>query len=245
MSIFEVGRRRVALLLFVMSIGLLMGSQAFAAGTIEVTGEGEVKVVADEVILTLSVVTRDLELSKGLNENNARVKRIFDVLTSQGVEAKKIQTHHMQCSPQYEEYQSQPATFLGYLVSKHIVVTLNDLSKFEGILSRVIVSGATHVQGIQFRTTQLRKHRDTARDMAMKHAKEKAEALAAAVGQKIGRATAIKEALVDRWGPAPQAQPSYPQAARVAYEQDPIMGESIAPGEIGVTAKVIVTFDLQ
>jgi uncharacterized protein YggE len=247
LRVFGVSGWSAALLSLVMSMGLVVGSQALASdatvNTIVVTGESEVKAVADEVILTLSVATRDKELSKSLDENNARVKRIFDVLTSYGVEAKKIQTDYMRCSPEYETDRSRHRRLIGYRVSKRIVVTLNDLSKLEKLVSGAIEAGATHVDGIQFRTTQLRKHRDTARSLAMKHAKEKAEAMAAAIGQKIGRATSIKEG-----GWAPQVLPMYAQARQVvsaAYQGQSYLGESIAPGELTITAKVLVTFELQ
>jgi len=247
MRVFEIGHRTLAILLLI-AVSLLAGSPAFAAGTIEVTGEGEVKVVADEVILTLSVQTLDQELSKSLNESNSRVKRIFDVLTSHRVEPKKIQTDYMRCYPKYERDEhlsTRPIKFVGYAVSKQIVVTLNDLSKFEGVLSGVVASGATHVHGIQFRTTQLRKHRDAARDMAMNHAKEKAIAMAAAVGQKVGRATSIKEAVPQRWEPRYQMQAAPQQVSEMADQREPFMGESIALGEIGVKANVLVTFELE
>jgi len=243
---FKLSGRSAAVLMLIVSVGLLSGSQALAAGKIEVTGEAEIKVAADHAIMTLGVETLDQDLSKSLNENNVRANRMLDVLTSHGLDARKIQTGYMQCYPKYERSESRSTRLMGYTVSRSIVVTLNDLSKLEGVLSKVIESGATQLHGIQFRTSQLRRHRDAARDAAMKHAKEKAEAMAAAVGQKIGGATAVKEVEWDRGrhqihAPYPQMQ----QQSQISYEREPSMGESIAPGEIGISAKVIVTFDLQ
>jgi hypothetical protein len=46
----------------------------------------------------------------------------------------------------------------------------------------------TNVQGIQFRTSELREFRDQARALATGAAREKAEAMAAELGMEIGRA---------------------------------------------------------
>ena len=63
--------------------------------------------------------------------------------------------------------------------------------KFEDLLSDALEAGVTHVQGIEFRTTELRKHRDRARSLALKAAQEKAELLADGAGRKIGKAISI------------------------------------------------------
>ena len=50
---------------------------------------------------------------------------------------------------------------------------LKDISKYEDVLSGVLESGANYVEGIEFRTTELRKYRDQARVMAIKAAKDR------------------------------------------------------------------------
>ncbi len=237
MGIPEVIYRPTVLLSLIILLGLVGGRQVYATGVIEVTGQAEVKVVADEVILSLGVETLDQDIEKSVSENNARVKRVFEVIVGHGVEAKKIQTDYMHCGPVNDREQRQTAKFIGYKVSKQIVVTLNDLSKFESVLSGVITAGVTNVHGIQFRSNQLRKHRDTARDMAMKHAKEKAEAMAAAVGQKIGLATSIKEKSDSSWSSyflGEQRHMPYQSQVVTAPEGPSPIGETVAPGEIGL-----------
>ena len=53
------------------------------------------------------------------------------------------------------------------------------------MLSRVLLAGANHIYDIDFSTSELRKHRDAARALAMKAAQEKATDLAAAAGLKV------------------------------------------------------------
>ena len=48
------------------------------------------------------------------------------------------------------------------------------VDQFEELLSRVLLAGANHIYDIDFSTSELRKHRDAARALAMKAAQEKA-----------------------------------------------------------------------
>ena len=58
-----------------------------------------------------------------------------------------------------------------------MVITLGDVSRFEDLLSDTLLAGANHVHNVEFRTTELRQHRDAARALAIQAAREKAEAL--------------------------------------------------------------------
>jgi len=68
----------------------------------------------------------------------------------------------MNIAPRYKDYWRKDE-FIGYFVRKNISITLKDVSKFEQLLSNVLQAGVNYVHGIDFRTTELRKHRDEAR----------------------------------------------------------------------------------
>src|SRR4030095_3981219 len=77
------------------------------------------------------------------------------------------------------------------VVRKSIQVKLTDIEAFEALLTGLLTNGVNNVHGIEFRTSQLRKHRDTARAMAVRAAKEKADALASELGVKCGKVYSI------------------------------------------------------
>ena len=66
-----------------------------------------------------------------------------------------------------------------------MTVRLTDLSRFEEFFAEVLQTGVSAVNNVKFETSKLRENKDKAREMAMKAAKEKATAMAAAVGQTI------------------------------------------------------------
>ncbi|MFH1140849.1 MAG: SIMPL domain-containing protein, partial [Chloroflexota bacterium] len=150
--------------------------------TISVTGSANVMVVPDEVALTVGVENSDLVLTKAKNDNDAIIKRVLAEVQNLGVEERYIQTDYISIEPRYQDAYlkdaSQKRELIGYFVRKNIAFTLKDVSRFEDLYSTILESGVTHVYGIEFRTTELRKYRDQARVLAIQAARGKAEALA-------------------------------------------------------------------
>ena len=219
------------------------------ARSITVTGEAEVRVVPDEVILTVGVETHDRELNLAKRQNDLRVEQVIATAADYGIEPKHVQTDYISVEPRYHDgYEKQD--FIGFFVRKNVEITLRDISKFEELLSDLLDDGVNYVHGIQFRTTDLREHRDRARDLAIKAAKEKAVALAGALGQEVGEPLTIREEQSgwysgygawwgSSWGGA-MAQNVIQNAG-----SDGFAGEgSIAPGQIAINARISVNFEL-
>jgi len=216
---------------------------------ITVTGDAEVKVVPDEVIITLGIETDSKDLNAAKTENDEKIKKIINAAKNLKIEDKYIQTDYMNIAPRYKDYW-QKDEFIGYFVRKNISITLKDVSKFEQLLSNVLEAGANYVHGIDFRTTELRKHRDEARALAIKAAKEKADALAKQLGQVVGKPYKIQEGQLGWWsgnygwwgarGGAQMAQNAIQEAGG-----PPEMGSSIALGQISIRAQITVSFELE
>ena len=133
-------------------------------------------------------------------------------------------------------------------MQKTLVVTLRDAKIFEPLLTALLQAGATHVHDVQFQTTELRRHRDEARAMAVRAAREKAAALARELGQQVGDPQNINESgwywfsPRSSWGARWQgagAQNAMQSAAGANVES------ALAPGLISVSAQVSVTFSLR
>ncbi|MBN2425080.1 MAG: SIMPL domain-containing protein [Calditrichaceae bacterium] len=224
---------------------------------ITVTGEAEVRVVPDEVIITIGVETREEELDSARKENDNRTKKIINTAKEYKIESKHIQTDYLGIEPIYSdsyEYRNKIEDYkiIGYLVRKTIVITVRDLSLFESLLTDLLKAGANHVHGISFRTTELRKYRDEARLLAIKAAKEKAAALAGELGQKIGDPYHIQENGAGWWSGYNSwwgSRWSGGMSQNVAQNMgDNYAGDSegtIAPGQIKVNASVTVSFELE
>jgi len=217
---------------------------------ITVSGQAEVRVPPDEIVFTLSVESVDKEMLAAKNNTDASVREVLAIARRNSVKDEDVQTSYISVEPKYniddldyEQRRGVKREFVGYQVSKTIAVRLRDIAKFDGLLSDVLKAGVTRVRNVEFRNSQIRKHRDQARMMAIKAAQEKATMLAREIGQSIGPAYSITETPVASYGRA-----SMVQNATSTISGDSSDGESesaIAPGSISVTAQVTVSFRLQ
>ena len=218
--------------------------------TITVTGDAEVRVVPDEVLLTLGVQTWDKNLDKAKRQNDEIVAKVLALAAEYGIAPEHVKTDFVNIEPRYRNGYYEASDFIGYFVQKTIVITLRDLTRFEDLLAAALDTGVNYVHGIQFRTTELRKHRDEARALAIQAAQEKAIALAGELGQGVGEPASIREEhsswwsgynswWSSRWGNT-MAQNVIQEVGGGGLGGD----SSVAPGQINVNARVSVTFEL-
>jgi uncharacterized protein YggE len=215
--------------------------------TISVNGSAEIRVVPNEVLLTVGVETNAMDITTARAENERRIKAVVDAARQVGVAAEHLRTDYLDIQPRYEDSSSRQR-FLGYFARRSLVITLRDISRFEELLAGVLTGGANYVHGIEFRTTDLRKHRDAARERALLAAREKATAMAAVMGIALGAPVSITEGYSgwsspysSWWGPRGggwSAQNVTQDSGRGASD------EALVPGQISVMATVTVTFEI-
>ena len=234
----------------------LSASSAFAQNAVErplitVSGQAEMRVPPDEVVFTLEVESVDKDVLAAKKKTDESVKAVFALARDNNVKADDVQTSYISVEPKYntdeleygEARRGVKRVFLGYAVSKTIAIRLRDISRFDPLLSDVLKAGITKVSNVEFRDSQIRKHRDQARVMAIKAAQEKASLLAREIGQTIGPAYSITED-----GGARPSSSNFMQNTTTVISGDLSASESesaIAPGLISVTAQVMVSFRLQ
>ena len=105
---------------------------------------------------------------------------------------KEVQTDYLSIEPRYRNYNEIDEP-IGYVARNMFVVTLSDPAKVEGLISDLLVVGVNHVNGVEFQTTEFKRHRESARELALKAAREKAEKMAAVLGCSVGEPLAISE----------------------------------------------------
>jgi len=238
-------------------IFLILSAFAVAAqdtpprATIDVQGSADVKVVPDQVFLVFGIETSDPDLKVAKSKNDERAKNLLALTKDLNIDPKYVQTDFINIEPWEHELRDENRTVrVEYRVRKNIAVTLSEVGKFEELLSRALEGGVNHVHGIQFRTTELRKHRDHAREMAIQAAKEKATLLAAKLGRQIGPAVHIAEysggwySPYSFWGGMGYGSNAMSQVSSQSGEASAGDG-TIALGQITVTANVSVSFALQ
>lgn len=242
--------------LFVKSIAIvlcLMGGNLLRAEEpqrqISVSGESEVRIAPDEIILTLGVETYNIDLKTAKAENDSLVKSALEIASDYEIPEKYLKTDYIEIQPVFESY-NHKQNFLHYQVRKTIALTIRKIDSYEPLLTDMLEAGIDHVIGIDFRTTDLRTHKDAARALAVRAAREKAEAMAGELDQILGEVISISE---HSSGYYPWYGSSWYGRSGGYMSQNVIQntggagisGAVLAPGQISITAKVGVTFVLK
>ena len=220
---------------------------------IMVNGEAVVKVEPDQILITFGVETWDNDIMIAKQKNNDIMKKAMAVIKDFKIPDTDVQTDYLSVEPRYDDNYDK-RNFIGYFIRNTFVVTLSDPEKVEDLVTSVLKSGVNYIHGISFQTTQFKKYREQARDLALNAAKEKAEKMAGSLGQSIGEPLQINEGYggSDWW--------YYNSWSGWGYNRSNVMSqnivqniqnssgqlsETIALGKISIKANVSVTFELK
>ena len=226
------------------------GQQAAEPPLITVSGQAEVQVAPDEVVFSLEVEKLDKDLLTAKSLNDESVRQVLALARRFNIEARDVQTTYISVEPKYTtDFEgdgdggvNRPRVkreFVGYQVSKTVVILLRDIPRFEEFFSEVLKAGVSRVNNVEFRTSEIRKHKDQARALAIRAAREKAVALTREIGQTIGKAYTIQEGFYQDRATAN----NFSTAASGSFSDEE--NTTIAPGMIKVRAQVTVRFRLE
>ena len=159
--------------------------------TVQVTGSATINVIPDRAMIQLGVQSNGATPTAVQSANSAAIQKVLKALQARGVAAKDIATDLYVIEPVYEDYDS--LYIKGYRINNVVAVTLRDVKMTGAILVAALEAGANQVLKVEFYTSELRKYRDQARELAMRAAQEKAQALAASASAQAGCVLSITE----------------------------------------------------
>jgi uncharacterized protein len=232
------GITRIAVVLGLFA-GLAAAEEKMPSKFVRVTGTSEVKVVPDRAVIEVGVEKQAPRASVAKHAEDAAARQILATLRANGIDEKDIQTTYLWLQ-QRSSYVKKERVFY-FVAAQTMTITVRDLSRLDALLEALVQAGGNRIDSIGYETSDLRKYRDQARGLAVRAAREKAEALAKALGQDIGRAQSIEE--------VPELTYQYSgglMANERSEDSSPakVAGPSIAPGQKTISASVTVAFEL-
>ncbi len=155
---------------------------------IEVTGTAMVEVVPDEIYVKIILREKD---QRGKTELEQLEKKLFQTLQKVGIDVKKdLVVRNMAGN----RYKLKSGTVK---LKKEYVLLLHDVKTLDRVFAGLEQMGSVDAEVERVDHSQIEKLRRDIKVDAIKVAKEKAEALATAIGQSIKEAIYIRE---ERWG---------------------------------------------
>lgn len=206
-----------------------------AAPSIRVTGQGSVSQAPDRASLNLSILSNNDQAQAATSQNNTTYAAVVGRLGAVGIAERDIHTTSFNITfvPKPEPAAQYKPPRTGYIVTRQLAVTIDNLALVGRAIDAAVAAGATQIDGVSYGLRDIQSAYAKALAAAMHDAALQAAALADAAHLRLGAIQSITAG-----GTLP---PPAPQLRALAAEAQ----TTIPPSDVQVHASVIVTYGVQ
>lgn len=150
--------------------------------TINVNGEGVIKVKPDTAYLSIGVETSNKNVETAQKDNKDKMNKLLASLNQLGIKNDDIKTTNYSIYPDYKyNNQTGESTLNGYKVVNMIDVTVSKIDTVGTVIDNVTKNGANNINQISFGIANQKEVYLKALNEAVKDSKTKAETIANAL----------------------------------------------------------------
>lgn len=213
--------------------------------TVAVSGDAEVRVDPDLATVDLGVTAQAEDAGAAQSQVNRTAAAILEAVQGLGIEEDAVQTSRLSLSPVYDnrrpregQMEPQEPRIVGYRASNVVSVRLSDLTKVGPVIDATVKAGANQVQGVSFSLEDDAAARSDALSQAVEAARAKAATVAETLGLKLGRVLQVEESGISMERPQMAHQ-------EMAMRVSDVGGTPVSSGQVGITARVEVRYELE
>jgi len=222
---------------------LALGEQDAPIRTISVSGTVETKTAPDLIVWRIGLMNSDRDLRAAKEESDEEAKSVVALREKLGIAEGDLETGRVSIDREYERDQrGNRKGFKHFVVRRNITIRQRDLKQFDVFLDALVSSAEMEVSFFS-ESSRIHELRAETRLKALQAAKEKAAAMAEAVGAKLGRVITINE--------HPQTGRRLDQFTNNYISVGPgrptvdVASDTFVPGAITVRVTVYAAFELQ
>ena len=229
-------RRIIILIQMFIMVPVLSFAGETVGRSIVVKGTAEIRVIPNEVIVSIGVLTTDNNIETATQNNDRKAAKIIEVAMEHGVLKKDIKTDYVRISPNYKHDGYVPV-LIGYTAQNNMSLRYDDIMNVSVLIGSLLKAGGNIVNGVTFRHSDIERYHEKARVAAIRSAKGKAKLIAEETGMALGKIRNIDEEPLN----------AYETRGMVAGAavRDSGAGMSITPGELDVRATVRAVYDIE
>jgi hypothetical protein len=228
--------KKALIVLSLMFITMSYAQEIKPIPQISVAGEGKVKVVPDQATISATVETKGNNAKEVKKQNDQQMEAVLKIIKKMNLATADYRTQRVSLNPVYD-YEKKKTS---YNATQTVEIILRDLSKYDELMEGLVNEGINRIDNVIFQSSKLAQYQAEARKLAMKDAKLKAEDYVSVLGQKVGKAMTISDNSQNY-----QPQPFYASMKTMALNESIAPRETLAEGEITITANVSVSFILE
>ena len=227
--------KKIILMIALLFMTMSYSQEQKQVSTINVSGEGKIKVIPNLASIAVSVETKGTKAEDVKKENDNKMDAILKFIKKSNIANEDIQTQRVSLNPNFDYAKKK----YNYVATHSIQIVLKDLSKYDELMEGLVDEGINKIDNVEFKSSKMKELQSEARKLAMKDAKAKAEDFVSVLGQKVGKAILISDNS-QTYTPRPIL---YAMKSISMDESAP--KETLAAGEIEITANVSVSFILE
>lgn len=204
--------------------------------SIRATGEGTATATPDQAELNIGVVTQATTADQASAENARKVEAVLAAVRRALEPAAEVKTIGYSITPNYVyPREGGEAKITGYIASNTVRVKTSELNRVGPVIDAASQAGANNVQGLQFSVKDDAPVRAAALRDAAVRAREQANAIAAALGVRVGRILLAEEG-------GPTVRPFVADAMEMRTAS--AAKTPVEPGTVEVRAVVTLTVEI-
>jgi uncharacterized protein YggE len=228
--------KKLVLFLTIMFMTMSYGQETKQIPQINVNGEGKVKVAPDQVSISATVETKGNNAKDVKKQTDEKIDAVLKFIKKMNIPTADFKTKQVALNPQYD-YEKKKTS---YNATQTIEILVKDLSKYDELMEGLVQQGINRIDKVTFESSKELQLQSEARKLAMKDAKAKAEDYVSVLGQKVGKAFVISDN-----SQIYHPQPMYSAMRMKEAADSGDANETLAIGEIEITANVSVSFVLE
>lgn len=211
--------------------------------TITVNGVATVEREPEQGVVLLAVESEAANARAAADANATKMAQLIPALRRAGITERNIRTVSYELRPEYarQERNDQAPRIAGYRAINMVQVTVDTVSRMGGVIDVAIGSGANRVANISFQLRDPRAAHMEAAAIAMRYARQEAEIVAEAAGERLGPAQSIH---TGGYMPQPRPMPMYARMDMIEVAAAPAPPTPIEGGTLTIMANVTVVYRL-
>lgn len=213
-----------------------IGQEVEQKNSITIYGEGKVEAKPDIGQISLSVLSQAKTATAAQKDNTEKMNQIIKAMKDLSIEEKYLKTTNYNIYPQYQ-YIKGKSIIIGYEVNQTLEVKIKELNKVSDILAKAAELGANQIGSLSFTFENPEGLKAEARQLAIKNAKEKADALAKDLEVKLVRIITFSESSSEPLPPFYRAEGLGMGGGGEAPQ--------IETGQNEIVANVTITYEIQ
>ncbi|WP_289030162.1 SIMPL domain-containing protein [uncultured Paraglaciecola sp.] len=228
--------RIITLVLFLTCISQSHAKQSHSSvdltRQIEVTGVGQVFSIPNRFSFSLSLEEKGNSAADLNGVMTEKSTRVINALLKVGVNKKSLQALQVRFNP-WVVYNNQTREQKGFILTRTINVTVDDLQVYEKAIDEVLKLGITSISNFNYSNSESEVHYQASLRQALLSAKARAEDMVKSLDLKLGKVISISEQ---------SAGQAMPVQMRMREAKS---SSSYQPGEMTTETQVRVIFSIE